>query len=112
MNVFLKAIIKELADIESLGLDIAGKKNLQLILSDTVQAAMDATEFVANVQDFIPELTNLVGNPSADADLLSYATTTFGGNSSKAQAIIGACASLALNLGIGIASVVAAIKAP
>lgn len=112
MNTLLKAVMKEIADLVKVGKDVAAKCGLTVIMGDLFTAGTDVPSIIANIEDFKPELEALISNPSADADLLAYASGLVGGETAKAQAVVGASAKLLLNLGLDIKALVDAIESP
>lgn len=112
MNALLKAILKEAADLYSLGEAVLQKKGLAIILPALIQAGTDASGIASNASDLSAELNALLTNPAADADLLAYATGLVGGDNAKAQKIIAASAKLALDVAVDVNGLIQALKTP
>jgi hypothetical protein len=112
MNALLKAILKEAADLFALGEAVIAKKSFAIILPTLIQAGSDASAISGNIGDLQNELKALIFNPSADADLLAYATTLIPGESAKAQALVAAAAKLALDVATDVTNLVAAFNLP
>jgi hypothetical protein len=110
MNVLLKAMLKELADLVAAGKDAAAK-NWGGLLGAVIGAGEDAPAIVSNWADLKPELAALLANPAADADLLAYGMSLLSGESAAVQAVIQASAKLLLDAGEDVVALVAAIKA-
>jgi hypothetical protein len=111
MNQFLKAVIKEAFDAETLVVDVVQKAWAKL-LGDAVTAGTDAIALAGTVSTAQAELQALISNPAADADLLAYVASLGAGLSDqKAQAIISSLATLVLHVVTDSAAFVAAIKA-
>lgn len=109
MNTLLKAALKELMDLVTVG-KTAAAKNYTGLFTALLGAGEDVPAIVSNWGDLKPELQALVTNPASDADLLVYAAGLVGGESAKAQAVISASATLLLNGARDIEALVAALK--
>jgi hypothetical protein len=98
MNTFLKAVVKEVADLEATGVAIFSKAGLLKLVPLFVKDGEDAVAVFSNASTAKAELQALLTDPAADADLLSYATSVFAGDNAKAQKVIAAASDLLLAL--------------
>lgn len=109
MNVLLKSMLETALDVVDLGKAVADKKWTKLF-SILIDAGEGLPTIVKNWSDLKPELDKLLSDPSADADLLSYAVGLVGGENEKAKAIIAASADLVLTGSVKVAALVKAIQ--
>ena len=111
MNVLLKAIIKEVFDIEQLVVDAVHKAGVQVLMGDAMKAILDGNDIVANYEDIQAELQALIDNPASDEDLLALVVEMADGiDNQKAQGIIKAACQLALDVGVDLYNLISAVK--
>lgn len=110
MNALMKALIKEAYDLEQTGASALSKSSLASLLPLLIQDGEDLPPVIANWADGKAELSALVSNPAADADLIAYGLSLGWTSDVKVQAVISACAQGALSVAQAVAAIVAALK--
>lgn len=111
MNVFLKACLKEVFDLEQAGAAALSKTAFAGILPLLIQTGEDIPSVIANWATAKAELEALLKDPSADADLIAYGISLGWTSDKKVQLIIGDVAALVLSNAQGIAKLLADLKA-
>lgn len=110
MNSFLKAVLKEVYDLEQTGAAALSKSSLAGLLPLLIQDGEDLPAVIANWADAKVEFAALIANPAADADLIAYGLSLGWTSDKKVQAVVAACAQAVLHVAEDIAAILAATK--